>query len=104
MARKEFDDYEVGDVVGDMGDSAALARRFEVVSDVQWNDDLFHGSPSYAPPSFASYIERFFPKGDMRYVNKNVVVIDRTQKALKCAYSYDNRFSGIIVLAAKGVS
>ena len=91
---KDFDKYDLGDVVGDMHEWGELMSRFTLVSHVKWSETGRYG--------FGSYIEHYTPQ-TRRYTNKLLVVIGWDDAAhLICAYSYDNRTAGIVVLAKKG--
>lgn len=109
MTEKKFHELSFGDYVADMHyGEAQLRERFDVVSHVRWDEPVNSKPESrYAPVehSFSDYIEQFHPNG--WYLNKMLRVIGfgddstLTNPSLICAYCYDGRRSGIIVLREK---
>jgi hypothetical protein len=105
---KPFNELYVGDVIADMYHGMRpLEERFRVVSHIRWDEPrpIKATHTGYAEHAFFNYIQEFLT--DTMYLNKMLVVIGFDDNApgseirLVCAYCYDGRRSGIIVLADK---
>jgi hypothetical protein len=97
MTEKKFEDIKVGDVIADMHDGEdQLRKRFDIVFHAKWRE-----TQDEAPfhMDFYDYVHQFTTHHP---TNKLLYVIGREYgEFLVCAYCYDGRRSGMILLADK---
>lgn len=104
---KAIGDINIGDYICDMHYGLEpLQDRFDVVSHLRWDEPRRSDhKPGYVDHGFFDYLQQFTEP--RMYINKLLHVIAFDDKStlsepiLICAYCYDGRRSGIVVLKAK---
>lgn len=108
MTSKAFHELRVGDYIADMHyGTRQLEELFTILAVVRWDEPTTDekASDGYPTHAFFRYIAQFIGQPA---INKGLYVIGHAGMsltvnvpALVCAYCYDGRRSGIVVLAEK---